>query len=70
MPSRREKEKPAGGANEPITVIPARVVDIRVVIHTRLTNALCRMRPTITSNTHKGPDVNIINGDEIVVKFS
>ena len=42
----------------------------QIVIHTRLTNVrYCRMRPTITSNTRKGPDVKILKGGEIVVKF-
>jgi hypothetical protein len=27
------------------------------------------MRPTITSNTYKGPDVKIVKGGRIVVKF-
>jgi hypothetical protein len=64
------EEKPAGGADQPITAIPARVVTIRVVIHTRLTNVCyLRMRPTITSKTHKGPDVKILKAAQSSLNF-
>jgi len=64
------KEKPAGGIHEPTTAIPARVDNVSVVTHTRLTNVhYCRMRSTITSNAVRGPDVKMLKGGTIVVKF-
>ena len=64
-------KKLAGGANNrSLTPIPARVVTIKIVSHTRPTNVrYCRMRPTITSDTPKGPDVNMLKGDAIVVNL-
>jgi hypothetical protein len=44
-----------------INTIPARVINIRVVIHTRLTTCVIgRMQPTITWNTPKGLDVKTV----------
>jgi len=61
--------KPAGGADELITTIPARVT-ITIVVHNRLTNVrYCRMRSTISANVPKGLDVKIVKGGGIVVKF-
>jgi hypothetical protein len=61
--------KPAGGADELMTAIPARVT-ITIVVHNRLTNVrYCRMRSTISANVPKGLDVKIVKGGAIVVKF-
>lgn len=59
------------GANEPIFIISARMIKMRVVAHTRPTTSITfRMRPTITSHLEKSREENIIKGNGIVVKFT
>ena len=53
-----------------VTPIPARVVTIRVVSHTRPTNVRLPNAADNYLGYVKGPDVNMLRGGAIVVKFA
>jgi hypothetical protein len=64
-----QRSKTGGRGQRIITAIPARVTITITVQNSADQSALIPKRPIFNSNTHKGPDVNILKGDEIVVKI-